>query len=150
MKRLVSMFLVFVLMISTLSISAFAAEIPVEHLVVENTVSARAREVQELGLDGSIRLVSTTCDPDIELRSYYNYTTNSTEINVKLKSNIKGTMQIVLRDATTGGFLQQYTVALTTSYKTTTFSGLKANVPYYITFENVGTQSIDIEGYIMA
>lgn len=150
MKRLVSILMVVVLMVSTLSISAFAAEIPVEHLVEENTASARAREVQDLGLDGSIRLVSTTCDPDIVLRSYYNYTTNSTEINVKLKSNIKGTIQIVLRDATTGGFLQQHTVELTTSYKTKTFGGLKANIPYYITFENVDTQIIIIEGYIQA
>ena len=70
MKRLVSILMVVVLMVSTLSISAFAAEIPVEHLVEENTASARAREVQDLGLDGSIRLVSTTCDPDILLQLY--------------------------------------------------------------------------------
>lgn len=150
MKRFVSMIMVVVLMISTLSISAFAAEIPVEHLVKENAASARAREVQDLGTNGSVRLVSTTCEPDVSMKSYYDYKTNSTEINVELKSNISCAMQITLWDASTNSFLQQETVTLGTSYKTVTFDGLKSTLTYYIKFENVGTQTINIEGYIKA
>lgn len=150
MKRLVSMILLVALMVSTLSISAFAAEVPVERLVAETAASARAREVQDLGTNGSIRLVSTTCEPDVAMKSYYNYTTNSTEINVQLKSNITCAMQITLWDAETDGFLQQETVTLGTSYKTVSFDGLKSTSTYYIKFENVGTQTIIIEGYIKA
>lgn len=150
MKRLLSMIMVVVLMLSTLSISAFAAEIPMERLVAENAASARATEVYDLGTNGSIKLVSTTCEPDVVMRSHYNYTTNSTEINVKLKSNISVSMRITLRDAATKTMIQQETKTLTTSTKTVTFDGLKSTQTYYVTFENLGQQTVNIEGSITA
>ena len=150
MKKFLSMVLVFVLLISTLSISAFAAEIPAEKLNGNGSVARATREEYDLGTDGSIRLVSTECKPYAVLYTYYQYTTNSTEINVKVKSDISVSMRITLYDAETGVRVQQKTVTLYTWNRTVTFSGLTSVDSYYLTFENVGQQTVHIEGTISA
>lgn len=69
---------------------------------------------------------------------------------MKVKSDISVSMRITLYDAETGVRVQQKTVTLYTWNRTVKFSGLTSVDSYYLTFENVGQQTVHIEGTISA
>lgn len=150
MKKFLSMALAIVFLISSMSITAFAQEISCERLDGNGNVARATREEYDLGTDGSIRLVSTECEPYAVLYSYYQYTTNSTKINVILKSDISTSMRITLYDSVSNTRVGQHTVTLSTWNRTVTFDDLISIDSYYLTFENLGQQTVNIEGTISA
>lgn len=83
--------------------------------------------------------------------SDYNYKTNSTEIKISMKSDISISVKVKLYNASTGKVVQETTVTVGTIFnKTVTFDNLSSANKYYISYENLGQQDVNISGTISA
>ena len=68
-----------------------------------------------------------------------------------MKSDISVSVKVKLYDAATNSLLQETTTTVGTVFNTTvTFSNLTSAKKYFIKYENLGQQDVDISGTISA
>lgn len=167
MKKLFSFMLTLVMLVACLSSTAFADEltptvtvgtetkaVPVTDVRViekgEGLLRAPSQEY-DLGSNGSISLSIANFEAGQVRVTQYKYKTNSTKIKVSMKSDISISVKVTLYDASNDAQLQQTTVTVgTLTYKTVTFSNLSSAKRYYMKFENLGQQEVNITGSISA
>lgn len=105
----------------------------------------------DLGNDGSISLSIANFEAGQIRETLYKYKTNSTKIKVSMTSEVSISVKVALYDASNNPQLQQTTVTVgTLFYKTVTFSNLSSAKRYYMRFENLGQQEVNITGSISA
>ena len=99
----------------------------------------------DLGNDGSISLSIANFEAGQIRETLYKYKTNSTKIKVSMTSEVSISVKVALYDASNNPQLQQTTVTVgTLFYKTVTFSNLSSAKRYYMRFENLGQQEVNI------
>lgn len=105
----------------------------------------------DLGDNGTKNLNIENFIPGTPRRSSFNYSTNSTQIRVKMKSDKTVSVRVSLYNKSSDALLSQYTVTVRQVTPTTvTFSGLTSASKYYIQYENLGQQTVHITGSISA
>lgn len=116
-----------------------------------SNANVRAREVYDLGTNNSITLTISDFAANQTRRTEYNYKTNSTKIKVYMKSDIDISVKVTLYDASTDKALNQKTITVGNVLGTsTTFTNLTSASTYYLKFENLGQQDVEITGSISA
>ena len=84
-------------------------------------------------------------------QSDYNYKTNSTKIKIAMKSDISISVRVKLYDASNDSLVLETTTTVGTVFNTTvTFSNLTSSKQYFIKYENLGQQDVNITGTISA
>jgi len=104
----------------------------------------------DLGTNGSLSMTITNFAPSSIRQSDYNYKTNSTKIKITMKSNIAISVRVTLYDASNDSQVQQTTVVVGTSNTAVTFTNLTYSKKYYIQYENLNQQQVNITGTISA
>jgi hypothetical protein len=110
-----------------------------------------ASQDYDLGTNGSIALSIANFTNGSSRYSDYNYKTNSTKIKVTMKSDISISVRVTLYDYATDAQVAQDTVTVGTIFNTSiTFTNLSYSKKYYIKWENLGQQQVNITGSISA
>lgn len=170
MKKMMALMLAFIMVTTCMISTAFAAE-PTPEVSVSFEASAiiadsdvidagnrneslpiRASSSDyDLGSDGSLGMTIKNFKAGTIRQSDYNYKTNSTKIKISMKSDISVSVKVKLYDAATNSLLQETTKTVGTVLDTTvTFSNLTSAKKYFIKYENLDQQDVDISGTISA
>lgn len=161
MKKFVSLVLSLVMVAACMCSPAFAAEIDevasATQLIFMGAVDNGNRNIlrasasdYDLGTNGSLPMTITDFTAGSTRQSDYNYNTNSTKIKITMKSDIAISVRVTLYDANNDSMVQQSTVTVNTSNTSVTFSNLTSAKKYFIKYENLGQQEVDITGTIAA
>lgn len=171
MKKFLSLVLSVLMLVTCMCTTAFAAEadpgvvveneaetiIPVDMLTVDggnravNPMVRASSSNYDLGDDGSLSMTISNFLSGSTRQSDYNYKTNSTKIKITMKSDISISVRVTLYDASTDKQVQQTTVTVGTIFnKSVTFTNLTSASKYYIKYENLGQQDVNISGTISA
>lgn len=171
MKKFLSLVLSVLMLVTCMCTTAFAAEtvpgviveneaetiIPVDMLTVDdgnriaNPMVRASSSNYDLGDDGSLSMTISDFLSGSTRQSNYNYKTNSTKIKITMKSDISVSVRVTLYDASTDKQVQQTTVTVGTIFnKSVTFTNLTSASRYYIKYENLGQQDVNISGTISA
>lgn len=98
-----------------------------------------------LGVSNTVMLNSkSNLSPYSYFQSDASYTTNTTKIYLRMKSNIKNPLRITIYKRN-GKPIGQTVINVPA---TVTFTNLMADEGYYFSFENVGTVTVDITGTV--
>lgn len=171
MKKFLSLVLSVLMLVTCMCTTAFAAEavpgviveneaeiiVPTDKLTVDNgmhtgnPMSRASSSNYDLGEDGSLSMTINSFLSGSTRQSDYNYKTNSTKIKITMKSDISISVRVTLYDAATNKSIQQTTVTVGTLFnKSVTFTNLTSASKYYIKYENLGQQDVNISGTISA
>lgn len=108
-----------------------------------------AVETKELGTSDSVDL-NWAVNSESNVRSQYNYTTNSEKIVVKMKGNLSTSVTLRLYNSA-GTEVASSTATVGTLTNTTfTFSNLKASTVYYFKIYNNDQHNVTLTGTISA
>lgn len=170
MKKFLSFVLSALMLVTCMCATAFAAE-PVPGVILEDAVAFSLTDTlhvdnsgnrtnpmmrasssdYDLGEDGSVAMSISDFTSGSIRQSDYNYKTNSTKIKILMKSDISISMRVTLYDAATNKQVQQTTVTVGTFLgKGITFTNLTSSKKYFIKYENLGQQDVNITGTISA
>lgn len=167
MKRILSLIMAVVIVASCMVTPAFAVE-PASAVIVEygneeiiiahsdavdnaTPMVTRARQVIDLGTDGYISMTINNFNAGATHKTMFDYRTNSTKIKITMKSDIAVIVRVTLYDASTNSAINQTTVNVGTVSNTyVSFTNLIASKTYYIKYENVSQQNVNVSGRISA
>lgn len=157
MKRLTSFLLVICILATCLSTTAFATNAELSTTPkIENTIpmihsnfslQRSTRTDYDLSASGSIDLTIDNFRPDTPRISIHNYITNSKKITVAMSSSISCSIRVYLYNSS-GEEEGRETVSVSNSRKYATFRPLISTEKYYLRFENLSEQTVNITGYI--
>lgn len=104
-----------------------------------------------MGSNGSKTMTIKDFKAGSTRQSDYNYKTNSTKIKIAMKSDISISVRVKLYDASNDSLVLETTTTVGTVFNTTvTFSNLTSSKQYFIKYENLGQQDVNITGTISA
>ena len=105
----------------------------------------------DLGSNGSKTMTIKDFKAGSTRQRDYNYKTNSTKIKIAMKSDISISVRVKLYDASNDSLVLETTTTVGTVFNTTvTFSNLTSSKQYFIKYENLGQQDVNITGTISA
>lgn len=105
----------------------------------------------DLGSNGTKNLTISDFAAGAIRRSTYNYSTNTTSIYIKMKSDIPASVRVTLYDKSNNSQVAQQTVTVPRITSTTIrFSNLTSSKKYYMKYENLEQRTINITGKVSA
>lgn len=105
----------------------------------------------DLGTNGEKNLTISDFAAGAIRRSTYNYSTNTTSIYIKMKSDIPASVRVTLYDKSNNSQVGQQTVTVPRITSTTIrFSSLTSSKKYYMKYENLEQRTINITGKVSA
>lgn len=156
MKKYIALLLSLLLFCSCLVTPAAAAELKTDEQIAVETAEGMffvraSKEEQNLGTNKHVDVSIKNVLPNQVRVTQYVYRTNSTNLYVKLKSDIETSIRVKVINYSTGvTFATAVLHVDPDSYATTTFGTFSYLDTYYLTFENTGIQTVNLSGYISA
>lgn len=103
----------------------------------------------DLGDNNTVDMTISNFKAESTRQSDYNYSTNTTKIKIKMSSDKSISVRVTLYDSSNDTQIGQQTITVPSSGSVSvTFTNLTSSKKYYITYENVGQQTVNITGSI--
>lgn len=103
----------------------------------------------DLGDNNSLEMNISDFTAGSTRQSDYNYSTNTTKIKIKMSSDKSVSVRVTLYDSSNNSQIGQQTVTVPSfGSVSVTFTSLTSAKKYYIKYENLGQQTVNITGTI--